>query len=269
MRNGRHAVLLEPSRALCGTTPEQFADLLIRLAPLVDAARQVRDERPNRKRRAGGGAKPNPFQLRLFVALTYLKQGSSTRATASIFGIHEKSVRRYRDEIEGLLIAHGFQPPGVVRPIRNLQQLKEYLEDSNDQIVIIDGTEVERSSPKEWEEQKKAWSGKSHGHAVKGTTVADKGGRPLWFEANPLNEGRTHDITMLRQQMDLLHVIRESGVLSLAISATRALLKKSAFAPSSHEKRERTKPSKTETDGTSSIKHCPQHASKSNTLTQK
>lgn len=46
MRNGRHAVLLEPSRALCGTTPEQFADLLIRLVPLVDVARRERYERP-------------------------------------------------------------------------------------------------------------------------------------------------------------------------------------------------------------------------------
>src|SRR4030042_1091433 len=42
-----HAVRLVPSRDLCGTTPEQFAELMVRLAPLME----------ERKRRGGGAAR--------------------------------------------------------------------------------------------------------------------------------------------------------------------------------------------------------------------
>lgn len=70
--------VLEPSRDLCGTPPAQFADLLKRLAPLVEAAVLARGERPGRQRRFGGGDKPNPFWFRLLVALTLLRLGVLT-----------------------------------------------------------------------------------------------------------------------------------------------------------------------------------------------
>src|SRR5215212_5385385 len=95
----RHVVTLEPSRELCGTTPTQFAELVARLAPAVDAAWQARAELPSRRRRLGGGDRPMAFWFRLLVALTHLRQGTSVRATGAIFGIHERSVRRYRDEV--------------------------------------------------------------------------------------------------------------------------------------------------------------------------
>lgn len=216
MVNGCHAVLLKPSRDLCGTTPEEFGGLLTRLAPLVNDERKERDERPERKRAPGGGAKPNAFGFRLFVTLTHLRQGSTTRSTADTFGIHERSVRRYRNEVVRLLAKHGCQPPGSSRPIRTLEDLKTYLENSPESLVLIDATEVPRSSPKPWEQQKEAYSGKSKGHVVKGTVVADAKRRPLYFEANPSGEGRTHDITMLRNQTALLAVLATAGVFVMA-----------------------------------------------------
>jgi hypothetical protein len=60
--------------------------------------------------------------------------------------------------------------------------------------------------PVDFEGQRAIYNGKDRDHVVKATVVADAGRRPLWFEANPSDEGRTHDVTMLRAQVALLAV---------------------------------------------------------------
>jgi hypothetical protein len=215
----RHVVALEPSRELCGTTPAQFADLIERLAPLVEAEYLARGARPGRQRRLGGGDKPNPFWLRLLVALTHLRQGTSLRATGRIFGLDEKSVRNYRDEVVRLLAAHGCQPPGAARPIRTLEDLRAHLDALPEECFMVDGTHVPRSMPVDFDAQRAAWSGKDRDHVVKGTVVADAGRRPLWFEPNPTGEGRTHDVTMLRAQLGLLAVLAATTATVLADKA--------------------------------------------------
>src|SRR4051794_14623111 len=99
----RRLVVVEPSRELCGTTREQFGELLVRLAPLAEAAKRAREQRDGRQRSPGAGQKGAAFWFRLLVALTHLRQGMPCRATARVFGVHERSVRNWRDEIEGLL----------------------------------------------------------------------------------------------------------------------------------------------------------------------
>lgn len=210
----RHVTVLEPSRALCGTTPEQFADLLVRLAPLAASVKHQREQRADRKRAPGAGQKGSALWLRLLVALTHLRQGTSCRATAEIFGVHERSVRNWRDEIEGLLAAHGCQPPGAARPIRSLADLAAHLDQAG--TVMVDGTEVPRSMPTNWDGQRAAYSGKTRDHVVKGTVIADRSRRPLWFEANPSGEGRTHDMSMLRAQFGLWSVLGTTTAIVLA-----------------------------------------------------
>jgi hypothetical protein len=216
MGAARRVVVLRPSRDLCGTTPEQFADLLARLAPLADEAKARREARQDRKRAPGAGRKPVPLAQRLLVALTHLRQGSTTRATAVVFGIHERSVRNFRDEITGLLAEHGCQPPGAKHPIRTLHDLGEYLDEVDAEYAIVDATEVPRSMPVDWDAQRRAYSGKTRTHVHKGTVVADPNRRPVWFEANPIGEGRTHDYSMLRGQLGLMALLAGLSVTLLA-----------------------------------------------------
>jgi len=169
----------------------------------------------------GGGDKPAPFWFRLLVALTHLRRGTSVRASAKIFGIHERSVRRYRDEVCRLLAGHGGQPPGAARPIRTLEDLRDHLDEVPR--VMVDGTEVPRSMPIDWAAQRAAWSGKTKDHVVKGTVVADASRRPVWFEANPTGEGRTHDVTMLRAQLGLFAVLTLIGADALVDNAYQGL----------------------------------------------
>jgi len=216
-----HPVRLAPSRDLCGTSPEQFAELLVRLVPLAEGRKRRLADRPGRVRAPGAGRRPFPFWLRLLVALTHLRQGTSVRATGQIFGIHERSVRRYRDEVEELLAAHGFQPPGAKRPIRTLDDLAEYVAGLAAGTVLVDGTEVRRWSPYPWEEQKAAWSGKSKDHVVKATVVSDRGRRPLWVEANPSGEGRPNDMAMLRAQRGLMGALQFGVAAGAVVIADR------------------------------------------------
>jgi transposase-like protein len=211
MRDG-HWVKIKPSRPLCGTTPAEFADLLVRLAPLAEADKYAREDRAGRVRAPGAGRKPTPFSVRLLVALTHLRQGTSVRATAGIFGVHERSVRRWRDELERLLVAHGVLPPGAAEPVRTLADLAEHLRaQPDDSYVIVDGTDIARPRPGSWEAQRPAWSGKSKRHAIKATVLADPDGNAVWFEANPTGEGRTQDIAALRSGA-LLGVLALAGI---------------------------------------------------------
>jgi len=209
-------VRIVPSRALCGTTPAQFADLAGRLAPLADPAKRRREDRKDRKRAPGAGRKATPFERRLLVALTHLRQGSSTRATAAMFGIHERSVRNWRDDLEALLGQHGFCPPGAPRPIRTLEDLQTHLDTVPTECCMVDGTHVPTKMPVEFEGQRQMFNGKDRDHVVKATVVTDSGRRPLWFEANPNHEGRTHDVTMLRAQSALLAVLAATTATVLA-----------------------------------------------------
>jgi hypothetical protein len=217
----QHVVVLRPSRDLCGTTEAQFAELLVRLAPFAAAAKTRREDRPGRKRAPGAGQKGAPLWLRLMVALTHLRQGSTTRATAEMFGIHERSVRNWRDELEELLAEHGYLPPGAPAPIRTLEDLETFLETHD--MVMVDGTEVPSSMPIDWDAQRAAWSGKTKDHVVKATVVATSDRRPVWFEANPTGEGRTHDVTMLRAQLGLFAVLCSIGSAVLVDKAYQGL----------------------------------------------
>ena len=145
--------------------------------------------------------------FRLLVALTHLRQGLSCRGAARIFSVHERTVRKYRDEIVVLRRAHGCQPPRASTPIRTLEDLRVYLDRSAAECCMVDGTHVPRAHARRLRRAAGRVLGKDRDHVAKGTVVADYRRRPLWFEANPSEEGRTHDITMLRAQVALLAVL--------------------------------------------------------------
>ena len=194
---------------------------MVRLGRLVEERKRRLADRPGRVRAPGAGRRPFLFWLRLLVVLTRLRPGTSVRAAGQVFGIHERSVRRYRDEVEELLGAYGFHPPGAKRPIRTLDDLAEYVAGLAEGTVLVDGTEVRRWSPYPWEDQKAAWSGRSKDHVVKATVVSDRGRRPLWVEANPSGEGRTSDIAMLRAQRGLLGALQVGVAAGVVVLADR------------------------------------------------
>lgn len=217
---------LVPSRDLCGASPEEFAGLIQRLAPVWEQRRRELADFEGRQRAPGAGRKPTAFWVQLFATMTMWRQGLSVRATGELFGVHERTIRRWRDAIEDVFCTHGFQPVGVAEPIRTVEDLVAYVQANEVDRVAVDGTETRRSQPTDYQAQKAAYSGKTKAHVVKASVVADGRRRPLWFEANPTGEGRTHDIRMLRSQTRLfttLGLIAAAGVWVMGDKAYESL----------------------------------------------
>lgn len=218
---------VEPSRDLCGASKEEFARLMDQLADSWKRNRaQELASRPNRQRASGAGRKQTPMWVQLLATMTMWRQNLTTRATGRLFEVHERTIRRWRDRVEAVLLDHGFQPPGVATAIRSVEDLGAYVAEVLPDQIAVDGTDVARSSPGDYQEQRAAFSGKTKTHVVKATVVAGRERRPLWFEANPCGEGRTHDITMLRSQPEVLAtlgLVAAAGVLVMADKAYQTL----------------------------------------------
>lgn len=199
---------------------------MVRLGPVWERRRRELEDRPDRLRAPGAGRPPTPLWVQLMATMTMWRQNLTVRAAGEMFGVHERTIRRWRDSTEDVLLAHGFQPPGVAAPIRNVEDLVAYVEAEGVERVAVDGTEVRRNSPVDYQAQRAAYSGKTKDHVVKASVIADPSRRPLWFAANPSGEGRTHDITMLRAQTELLAtlgLITAAGVWVLGDKAYQSL----------------------------------------------
>lgn len=152
---------LVPSRDLCGASPEEFAQLIERLAPVWEQRRRELENFPGRKRAPGAGMKPTPFWVQLFATMTMWRQGLTVRAAGEVFGVHERTIRRWRDAIEDVLFAHGFQHAGAAEPIRSVDDLVGCVQANDVDRVAVDGTETRRSQLTDYRAQKAAYSGKT------------------------------------------------------------------------------------------------------------
>jgi hypothetical protein len=56
------------------------------------------------------------------------RQGATVRVAGQMFGVHERTIRRWRDEMEEALVGHGFLPPGAAEPICSVEDLGAYLD---------------------------------------------------------------------------------------------------------------------------------------------
>lgn len=213
---------LVPSRDLCGASPEEFAELIERLAPVWEQRRRELENFPGRKRQPGAGRKPTAFWVQLFATMTMWRQDLTVRAAGELFGVHERTIRRWRDAVEDVLTSHGFQPVGVPAPIRSVDDLVAYVAATGVERIAVDGTETRRSQPTDYQAQKAAYSGKTKAHVVKASVVADERRRPLWFAGNPSGEGRTHDIRMLRSQTELLATLAAVASMGVWVMGDKA-----------------------------------------------
>lgn len=234
---------LEPSRTLCGFSPSEFGGLVEALAPLEQARIDAIASRPDRVRSPGAGRRPEPFANRLLAVLVLLRTGVSNRQMAKLAGVHEWTIRDWRNQILDMLVSHGVVMPGADRPVRSPEELAVYLKaramsDPLD-YVIIDGTHTRAARPGgSWEEQREGYYWKAHTHAARGTVVTDPDGTPLWFEAEPAGRGKTNDFPMLRTQA-LLGVLAYAGITVLADRGYRGLdkeLNQDVWIPSSRRK---------------------------------
>jgi hypothetical protein len=123
--------------------------------------------------------------------------------------VSESTVRRWRDELIGLLAA---QAPRLDRALRKVAR-------QGGEVVLIDGILI-RTQRRTGRADRRNHSGKHRRHGLHFLALTDEKGRLIWISA--ARPGRTHDNTAARHDHILAH-LRAAGLGALAGLGFRGL----------------------------------------------
>lgn len=123
--------------------------------------------------------------------------------------VSESSVRRWHDELIGLLAA---QAPRLDRALKKVAK-------QGGELVLTDGTLI-RTRRRTGKADRRNYSGKHRSHGLHFLALTDENGRVIWISA--VRPGRTHDNTAARHDHILAH-LRAAGLGALADLGFRGL----------------------------------------------
>ena len=117
-------------------------------------------------------------------------------------GVPESTLRRWRDEMIGLLAARA---PRLDRALRKIAK-------RGGEVVLIDGTLIP-TQRRTGADDRPNYSGKHHRHGLHFLALTDEKGRLIWISA--ARPGRTHDATAARHDKIVEH-LKAAGLGALA-----------------------------------------------------
>lgn len=175
-------------KALTGVSIKEFQELAKTFAKALEEL----DNRPDRKRRKGGGKHHTlgSAEEKLFFILFYLK----CYATFDVFAFFYSVVRSQPCRWVGQYLPVLERALGreVVLPVRKIESIEEFMRlFPNVKDVFIDGTERSIQRPKDPEKQKQNYSGKKKRHTRKNLVMSDRKKRILLL--GDTHEGKRHD----------------------------------------------------------------------------
>ncbi|MEU0344632.1 transposase family protein [Streptomyces bobili] len=143
------------------------------------------------------------------IVLAVLRHDQRLADMAGGNNVSESTVRRWRDELIGLLAA---QAPRLDRALKKVAR-------QGGEVVLIDGTLV-RTQRRTGKADRRNYSGKHRSHGLHFLAMTDEKGRLIWISA--ARPGRTHDNTAARHDHILAH-LRAVGLGALADLGFRGL----------------------------------------------
>jgi len=185
-------------RAFTGLTVQEFDQLFAAVEPVYQAAKQQRQQRPDRLRTPGAGRKGAlDLPERLLMGLIYLRLYVSQSLLAFLVDLDQSNVsRELNDRLLPILLlvlpvplrdaplrhlAQDTPEPGQTdkakagkqpRRINTLQELLETYPELEE--VLLDATEQSIPQPKDKQKRKLAYSGKQQEHTIKTQIVATR-----------------------------------------------------------------------------------------------
>jgi hypothetical protein len=142
----------------------------------------------------------NPACARLVLAM--LRHDQRLLDLAGGSGVPESTLRRWRDEMIGLLAARS---PRLDRALHTIAK-------RGGEVVLIDGTLI-RTQRRTGAETRPNYSGKHHRHGLHFLALTDERGKLIWISA--ARPGRTHDATAARHDKPVEH-LKTAGLRALA-----------------------------------------------------
>lgn len=171
-------------RRLTGLTPYKFRELLNFLQPIYNKSEAKRLERPNRKRKKGGGRhKDLALEHQLLLLLMYYRFYISHELLGFIFNLHNSNVSRYINYLQPLL-CRVFRIPEC-----KIELPEADLSEAGLIEIFFDSTEQPIHRPKH--KQKNYYSGKKKRHTLKNQVVVNKNGKIL--SVSKSTHGSMHD----------------------------------------------------------------------------
>ncbi|MEU7074093.1 transposase family protein [Streptomyces narbonensis] len=143
------------------------------------------------------------------IVLAVLRHDQRLADMAGGNDVSESTVRRWRDELIGLLAA---QAPRLDRALKKVTK-------QGGEVVLIDGTLI-RTQRRTGKADRRNYSGKHRSHGLHFLALTDEKGRLIWISA--ARPGRTHDNTAARHDHILAH-LRAAGLGALADLGFRGL----------------------------------------------
>ncbi|MFI8871567.1 transposase family protein [Streptomyces sp. NPDC053707] len=143
------------------------------------------------------------------IVLAVLRHDQRLADVAGGNGVSESTVRRWRDELIGLLAT---QAPRLDRALKKVAK-------QGGEVVLIDGTLI-RTRRRTGKADRRNYSGKHRTHGLHFLALIDENGRLIWISA--ARPDRTHDNTAAHQDHILAH-LRAAGLGALADLGFRGL----------------------------------------------
>ena len=228
-------------RALIGMSRQEFSDLV----PVFEKALiELRMQKPNRKRKAGGGQKGKlpTSESKLFFVLFYLKTYPTYDVLAFLTDRNRgrccKSVHFFAKALKRAL---GRELALPKRKIASVDEFFDAFPEAKD--VFLDGTERRVQRPKNARRRRKLYSGKRKANTRKNIIMANEQRRILFL--SPTKSGRRHDkrlvdkISLVQKIPPNVGVFADSGFQDIQRVHPNALIPKrgSKRHPLSEEER--------------------------------
>ena len=187
-----------------GLTPEQFATMVQRVAPLWQAAEQQRLSRPTRQRAIGAGRRYTLARLedKVLPVLVFYRLYLTEELMSWLFGLPRSNVHRLLAKIEPLLTPAADPTLRTFlrmakRHRRKIGRWEDFVQAYPDLAeVVIDATEQPRRRPPT-RTQRRYYSGKRKRHTLKTQLTVSRRGRILHVSAPA--PGRVHDYALFKR----------------------------------------------------------------------
>ncbi|MBC6481618.1 MAG: transposase family protein [Hormoscilla sp. GM7CHS1pb] len=192
------------SKRLIGINYENFIQLIQSAKKINEIHQENVSEKKTLLIRPGVGAKPKLLvEDQILLTLIYLRQCLTFQMLGVHFHVSESTAYNYFSYWQDIL--SNALPPSLIEHVKNNGENEDELSQLlNEYELIVDSEEQAIPRPKDYEEQKKFYSGKKKYHSLKNQFIVLPGGADI-VDVVPGERGPKSDINIWRERKDIFN----------------------------------------------------------------
>lgn len=190
-----------------GLRVEEFESLYKEIAPVYEAAEERRLYKEDRQRAIGGGQSPKLDQRdQVLLGIVWLRLYPTNEVLGYLFGVSDSSASRMIDRVIPVLEQAGKDTMRMPDPGRKHRRtMSDLLREIPDLVVVVDSFEQKVQRPANKDDQASYYSFKKRAHTLKSQIAVHEITGHIVHTSSSV-QGRTHDLTLLKQSGLLEHL---------------------------------------------------------------